>query len=236
MNILAPIVLASLCAACGTEDKGTPAPAASVAPEQEDMTLARVDVVKDLPYCEMLNNGRMVYVNATKAFKYCDGTTGSWYDVDIKGDKGDPGDKGDDGRVGAAGASGRDGAVGAKGDSGSDGAAGAAGATGSQGQAGVDGARGADGTDGRSTANTDWHDAVSGKWWTRNIVFLVTQSEAVDACSGTYRLPTASEYRKALLRGMPVDVSRIWSSDSGAVDSNGDATLQTTGYTYCVEK
>jgi hypothetical protein len=240
------LALTTLLTACGADEgKGSSAPVtvtseptlvAAAAKDETDVSLARVDAVKDLPYCERTNNGRIVYVAATKEFKYCEATTGSWYDVDIKGPQGVAGAKGD---TGAAGNNGVRGEPGERGRDGAQGAQGVAGQTGERGEKGDKGERGEAGLpgdagrDGKSASGSDWYDSIAEKWWTTETVFSVAQ----DVCTGNYKLPSAQEWRRAVLRGIPVNnVSYIWTEAGQPVQPNGDVAVVTKATVYCVEK
>lgn len=178
----------------GGQTTSTPSAPAPASQEQE----LAVTVVRELGWCDMQTNGRVVYVLPTQTFKVCDGTTGSWYDVDLKGSKGDPGDKGDSvkGDPGEVGQAGRDGADGES-------ILGATGAAGRDGADGVSivGAPGQDGVDGRSVTAAEWHDPITGDWWTLSSR-EVSWGHATGVCVGDYRVPTADEWRLATMRGI----------------------------------
>jgi hypothetical protein len=245
------LLLGVLCAACGAEEKATeqaaqletdtPRQTNEVGDEGEEVLVATsVLAVREEPVCEMKLNGRMIYVIPTKKFKTCDATTGSWYEIEVKGDPGAVGEKGDGGTTGVKGDRGE---AGDKGEKGETGARGDVGAT------GVAGATGATGRDGQVAAGNMWYDAVDDKWWVRGSVAIYADASFVCNEGDTYRLPTWAELHWARLRGLCVvdarcntNPSNAWyqSTTYEAMSMFGATTTtldsSTNAITYCIER
>ena len=104
---------------------------------------------KELPACEIGNEGALVYLVDEARFLSC--SEGSWLEAAIKGERGgqgERGEKGDRGEAGPQGEKGERGETGAQGVQGVQGEKGETGATGAAGRDGVDGAAGVAGRDG----------------------------------------------------------------------------------------
>jgi hypothetical protein len=214
------VVLA--CVACGAEDH--PAAGAQAAPittesspdtqaQRPDLYAMEVKQVGDLPYCTPESNGRIVYVTSEKRFKWCEGTLGTWYDVDLKGDKGADG-VGKDGKDGANGKDGKDGAPGTAGVAGADGTDGAPGSTGATGPAG------------QTSSSSMWFDPVQKKWWTIPPSLATTYADAQAICTGDYRLPLPVEFGHSRHRGLPF-ITAAWGESGEMLSTTGDVL---TGY------
>jgi hypothetical protein len=228
-------LLTVLLVACGAEQENDKAEAELAEPSADDGQSARYDddlaitVVKDLPFCELTNNGQVVYSSSLKLFKICDASTGSWYDLDLTGPKGEPG------KDGVNGEDGEDSDV--------------AGPVGPQGPAGLPGQ---DGKDGQIVADNMWYDPVVGQWWLKGMA-SATWDDAVITCDGdSWRLPSIVELHYAQLRGIcnqgdncPINV---WSGDEGGAGTQAatinlnvspasiDWRLKTLSFdVYCVE-
>lgn len=243
------LVLASLCA-CGTEPAATTAaPASTVATPATvdtpavaapDLTLYTVALATGLPPCDAVQRGRILYIAATKEFKYCEEDQ-TWYDIDIKGEAGKGGAQG---IPGARGADGTDGVDGARGDVGASGSAGSQGMAGVPGVAGVAGPRGDkgdagvagdNGVDGKSASGADWYDQVSKHWWTTEHLSQEALTTAQDVCSGTYKLPSPTQYRVARLRGIPT-LGNVWADDGSVIKVDGTVdAVAVVAFIYCVE-
>ena len=229
------LLLALACVSCGADE---PQPVAAVGAEQQqaqrpELYAVRVDAVENLPYCEGTANGRVVYVQSTKSFKVCEAAVGEWFDIELKGDRGEQGKQGEVGPKGEPGASGP---TGPRGDTGIAGADGQDGSEGRQGDAGAVGATGATGAAGKPAADREWYDPITNLWWTAPTL-TSTFAEAQATCVGSYRVPTAAEYRIAVLRGLP-HAAAVWTSSGGRVNPGGvdPGDSNTSASPYCVQQ
>jgi hypothetical protein len=83
-----------------------------------------------------------------------------------------------------------------------------------------------------------WYDPVADTWWTAsktNFTFVVAQA----ACSGDWRLPTASEWQLAIARGVCAaqDCSGgfVWLSDGTVASDTAVVSAGGSARPFCVE-
>lgn len=227
--LVSPLILA----ACGAEDAVKQAPQETSLTEQADEPAAPASpnasilAVRELPACDALSNGQMVYVVPTGEFKICDATTGDWLIVSIKGEQGDDGLDGKNGKDGVNGVNGVDGAQGPQ------------------------GVQGVQGEDGQTASNNMWYDPVADKWWLKGNGAVTNWVDATTSiCTGAWQVPSIAEYHDAMIRGLCYTGTAcysVWARD----ESGSDAALYAAGNTpsfttwvpktdqnrvYCVER
>ncbi len=84
-----------------------------------------------------------------------------------------------------------------------------------------------------------WYDPVTTKYWTFDKTLATTYAEAQATCTGGWALPTAAQWRTALLHGFVNVINSgfyAWLSDGTNLSVDGVTTAGNNAAPYCVQQ